>query len=181
MNALASATTGLAFGVSHRRIREALMSFKPAKERMEVIESAGVTLFNDTYNANPDSTFAALRTLASVNARGKKIAVLADMRELGGFAREEHARVGNEVQRLGIEYLLTFGEQAKHIHEGAGVPNKYHYDQKNVLAEFLFELLAQGDVVLIKGSRGMRMEDVVSFLRHRLDAVQAGYPKTGTE
>jgi UDP-N-acetylmuramoyl-tripeptide--D-alanyl-D-alanine ligase len=157
------------------------MGFKPAKDRMEVIESGGVTLFNDTYNANPDSTIAALHTLASVISPGKKIAVLADMRELGTFAPEEHERVGRELQRVGIEYLLTYGEMARHIHDAAGVPNKFHYDQKNVLAEFLFELLAAGDAVLVKGSRGMRMEDVVSFLRHRLDAIQGKYSKTGTE
>ncbi len=167
-NALAAAAVGLAYRVPPVRIRRALESFRAASKRMEILSINGVTIYNDTYNANPDSMIEALRTLASANVPGKKIAVLADMRELGAVGPEEHARIGREVSKLGIDSLLTFGELARHIHEAANMPTAIHYEQQNVLAEYLSELLAPGDAVLVKGSRGMRMEDVVTFLAERM-------------
>jgi len=109
----------------------------------------------------------ALKTLAAATVTGKRIAVLADMRELGEAGPEEHARIGNEARQLGIDFVLTYGDLARHIHEAVQNPNALHYDQKNMLAEYLAELIAPGDAVLIKGSRGMRMEDVVTFLEER--------------
>jgi UDP-N-acetylmuramoyl-tripeptide--D-alanyl-D-alanine ligase len=170
-NALAAAALGVAFKVSPRRIQTALEQFKAVSKRMEVLSIAGVTVFNDTYNANPDSVIAGLKTLAGATIAGKRIAVLADMKELGTGGPAEHARVGAVLSELGIEYLLSYGEVAKHYHDSAQVTFGVHYDQKNVLAEYLAELLTPGDAVLIKGSRGMAMEDVVSFLMHRLPPV----------
>lgn len=167
VNALAAATVGLAFDISPDRIREALESFKPASKRMEAIQCSGVLVYNDTYNANPDSMLAALATLARTETKGKRIAVLAGMRELGAHSDTEHARIGKEVENLGIDFLLTYGDEARRIHEEAGILQKFHYDQKNVLAEYLAELLSPGDVVLVKGSRSMRMEDVVAFIQER--------------
>lgn len=168
MNALAAAAVGFAFDVPQTKIRAALEAFRPASKRMEVLSIRGVTIFNDTYNANPDSTLAALRTLARAQVPGKRIAVLADMLELGEHAAEEHSRVGREATELGLHYLLTYGKLAKHIHDAAAVKFSIHYDQKNILAEYLAELVSPGDAVLIKGSRGMKMEDVITFLEQRL-------------
>jgi UDP-N-acetylmuramoyl-tripeptide--D-alanyl-D-alanine ligase len=170
MNALAAATTGLAFGVPPAKIQKTLAGFGAVKERMQVTTSGGVVILNDTYNANPDSVLAALRTLASMKSSGKKIVVLGDMRELGKASELEHRNIGREVEKCGFEYLLTYGEQAKHINKSAGVDSKFHYDEKNTLAEYLLELVAPGDVVLVKGSRGMKMEDVVIFLQVRLNS-----------
>jgi UDP-N-acetylmuramoyl-tripeptide--D-alanyl-D-alanine ligase len=139
---------------------------------METLSICGVTILNDTYNANPDSALAALETLASLRVPGKKIAVLADMKELGLHAAEGHAEVGKEAAALGIDYILTHGDLAKHIHTAAGVPGALHYDQKNMLAEYLAELLTPGDAVLVKGSRGMHMEDIIAFLKERLRPVR---------
>jgi UDP-N-acetylmuramoyl-tripeptide--D-alanyl-D-alanine ligase len=135
---------------------------------MEVLNYEGVIIYNDTYNANPDSMIVALRTLASANVAGKRIAVLGDMRELGEHGAEEHARVGREATNLGIDYVLTYGELARSINKAAKVEYSLHYDQKNVLAEYLSELIAPGDAVLVKGSRGMKMEDIVTFIEQRL-------------
>jgi UDP-N-acetylmuramoyl-tripeptide--D-alanyl-D-alanine ligase len=172
-NALAAATVGLALGVPAAGIRKALVSFSAVKNRMQVIRSAGIVILNDTYNANPDSMMAALQTLVTMKAKGKRIAVLGDMREMGEASEQEHRSLGREIARLGIDYLLTVGSQARHIHDGAEVKMKFHYDQKNVLAEYLLELVSPGDLVLVKGSRGMMMEDVIGFLLHRL-GVNAG-------
>ena len=168
MNALAAATAGLALGVPAPSIRRALASFSAVKDRMQVVRAGGVVLINDAYNANPDSVAAALRSLVSMRARGKRIAVLADMREMGKAAEREHREVGREIARLGIDYLLTYGDHARFIHESADVPMKFHYEQKNMLAEYLFELVSPGDLALVKGSRGMKMEVVVNFLQGRL-------------
>jgi UDP-N-acetylmuramoyl-tripeptide--D-alanyl-D-alanine ligase len=170
-NALAAAAVGVAFRVPARKIQAALEKFQAPSKRMEVLSISGVTVFNDTYNANPDSVVAGLRTLAGATVPGKRIAVLADMKELGAGGPAEHARVGRLLADLGIEYLLTFGEVAKHYHDEAQVAFAVHYDQKNVLAEYLAELVTAGDAVLIKGSRSMAMEDIVSFLIQRLPSL----------
>jgi UDP-N-acetylmuramoyl-tripeptide--D-alanyl-D-alanine ligase len=172
MNALAAVAVGLTFRVPAKRIRKALEEFRPTTKRMEALNHEGVIIYNDTYNANPDSMIAALRTLASAQVSGKKIAVLADMKELGDTSTDEHTRIGKEISALPIDYLLTFGEQAKHIHDTAKTAQKFHYEQKSMLAEYLWELVSAGDAVLVKGSRNMKMEDIVIFLQERLKASQ---------
>ena len=172
-NALAAAAVGYLFGVSSQKIRQALEDFRPVGKRMEVKDLDGVTVFDDSYNANPDSTIAALRTLAAAHVAGKRVAVLGDMLELGAAAAREHARVGREASRLRIDYLLTFGSASKNTHEAAGKSFAVHYDQKNILAEYLAELVAPGDAILVKGSRGMKMEDIVTFLAERRHATPA--------
>jgi len=167
-NALAAAAAGLIFGVPAREIAAALESFAAADNRMQLLESAGVRVLNDTYNANGDSTAAALETLAAMAVTGKRIAVLGDMLELGSREAAEHRRVGRMAGRLSVDYLLTFGPRARGIGEASGVKNALHYEQKNILAEYLAELVSPGDAVLIKGSRGMGMESVVLFLMERL-------------
>ncbi len=167
LNALSAAAVGLTFKVPAASIKSALEKFTPASKRMETVNVNGITIYNDTYNANPDSMIAALRTLHSARIPGKKIAVLADMKELGKFSAAEHARVGKALAGLNINYVLTFGEQAKAIYDEAKVSQKMHYDHKGQLTEFLAGLAAPGDAVLIKGSRGMKMEEVVAILHGR--------------
>jgi len=167
-NALAAVAVGLTLKVPAKRIRKALESFRPASKRMQVLNYEGVIIYNDTYNANPDSMISALRTLALAKVPGKRIAGLGDMRELGDSGPEEHTRVGREAAQLGIDYVLTFGELARFICDAADMESAFHYDQKNMLAEYLAELIAPGDAVLVKGSRGMKMEDIVTFLEERL-------------
>jgi UDP-N-acetylmuramoyl-tripeptide--D-alanyl-D-alanine ligase len=90
------------------------------------------------------------------------------MKELGLRAEEEHAAIGRAAAALRLDFILTYGVLARHINRAAGVPGAIHYEQKNMLAEYLAELVAPGDTVLVKGSRGMKMEDVVVFLEQRL-------------
>jgi UDP-N-acetylmuramoyl-tripeptide--D-alanyl-D-alanine ligase len=174
LNALAAAAVGLSLKVPPKQIQRSLSAFRPASNRMESLSIRGVTILNDTYNANPDSVRAALETLRSLEAPGKRIAVLADMLELGTAAEREHRNIARFVKRAGVEYLLTYGPLSRLTHDAATVRFKAHYDQKNVLAEYLSELLSTGDVALIKGSRGMKMEDVVTFVRERLERGSTG-------
>jgi UDP-N-acetylmuramoyl-tripeptide--D-alanyl-D-alanine ligase len=167
VNALAAATIGLAFRVPTKKIQSALQSFSTPGKRMEELNISGFTVFNDTYNSNPDSVLAALQTMKSFAAKGKRIAVLADMLELGASAEKEHKYIGSIVSRYGVEYLLTYGELSRFTSAESRTKFKAHYEQKNMLAEYLAELLTPGDVVLIKGSRAMKMEDIVTFLKER--------------
>ncbi|MDH4069569.1 MAG: UDP-N-acetylmuramoyl-tripeptide--D-alanyl-D-alanine ligase [Ignavibacteria bacterium] len=170
MNALAAATVGRCLGVSTAGITEALEAFKPVKERMEIIRVSGVVILNDAYNANPDSVIEALETLSSIRTTGRTIVVLGDMREMGSESSRRHEEIGIEVTRHAFDCLLTYGQDALKIHESADVKVRLHYEEKNVLAEYLLELLSPGDVVLVKGSRGMRMEDIITFVHDRLSA-----------
>lgn len=166
-NAIAAATVGLAFRVPPKKIQWALHNFTAPAKRMEVLRINGFIVLNDTYNSNPDSVLAALQTMQSFETKGKRIAVLADMLELGSSAEKEHRQIGSVIARYGIEYLLTFGPLSRCTSMEAKTKFKAHYEQKNMLAEYLAELLTPGDVVLIKGSRGMKMEDIVTFLKER--------------
>ncbi len=172
-NALAAAAVGLFFRVPAQAIRRALHGFSAVEKRMQIMKAGGVTIINDTYNANPESVLAALETLRDMKCTGKKIAILADMLELGKASAKEHEGIGRSLRPMGVEFLLTYGEMAKMIGTTADVPSKFHYDQKNILSEYAAELLSPGDCVLVKGSRGMKMEDVVSFLLERLERAAA--------
>lgn len=168
-NALAAAALATLFEVRPAEIRRALGAFTAVDKRMQVKKTGGVTIINDTYNANPDSMASALETIRSMKCTGRKIAILADMLELGAASEKEHGRIGTLAGAMGIDCLLTYGKAARSIHENAKVHLKLHYEQKNTLAASALELVKEGDIVLVKGSRGMKMEDVVHFIQERLE------------
>ena len=171
-NSLAAVTVGHVFRVPVAGIQIALQKFTSPSKRSEMLEISGVKIVNDTYNSNPDSVKAALQTMMSIQADGKRIAVLGDMLEMGVNAEEQHKRIGRVVTNAKVDYLLTYGPLSIHTHEAAAVSFKSHYLQKNMLAEYLAELISPGDVVLVKGSRGMKMEDIVLFLKERFAVPQ---------
>jgi len=169
-NALAAVAAGLAVGVGEGAIRAGLARYRPAGMRSEVRRWRGVTVLNDCYNANPASMRAALRWLAETKGAGRAIAVLGDMLELGGETTQAHRDVGVEAARLGVDYLLTVGDLAAGIAAGAlgeGMPAGcvITAPDHGVLAERLRGILRKGDVVLLKGSRGARMERVLEALK----------------
>jgi len=139
-----------------------LKNFSSASKRMEAISYNGITILNDTYNSNPDSVIVALKTLQSFNSNGKKIVVLGDMRELGEASKREHTNIGVVVSEMKFEHLFTFGPFSKYTNEAFGQATGKHFESKDELAVELKKNLNAGDVVLVKGSRGMKMEDVVS-------------------
>jgi len=163
-NALAAFATGAMFAVPVADIVEALHLFRAPSKRMQIVDVNGVTILDDTYNSNPDSVRAALETLGAMETTGKRIAVLADMLELGPSAEEAHRTVGSWLKEFHVDYALTYGPLSRLTNEHSTARVALHYDQKNVLSEYLSELVSRGDVVLVKGSRGMKMEDVVMFL-----------------
>ena len=137
--------------------------------RQKVVTVGDVVSIEDCYNASPDSMKAALTTLKSINAN-KKIAVLADMLELGDYSFEAHSSVGALAGEMKIDYLLAYGEHARAYVSSAnqnGLQNAFHFDSKQSLCDMLLEITQSGDAVLFKGSRGMRLEEVISCVYKR--------------
>jgi UDP-N-acetylmuramoyl-tripeptide--D-alanyl-D-alanine ligase len=163
-NALAATAVGLTLKVPRVNIQKALGSFQSASKRMQIHRTAKITILNDTYNANPDSTLAALATLHTMVSKGKKIAVLSDMLELGHQAEKLHQQIGKALAQYSVDILFTVGALSKCTYNAAFVETKAHFENKTVLTEHLFHTLDDGDIVLIKGSRGMKMEEVVFAL-----------------
>ncbi|MCS7013434.1 MAG: UDP-N-acetylmuramoyl-tripeptide--D-alanyl-D-alanine ligase [Chloroherpetonaceae bacterium] len=165
-NALAAAAVGLNFGIPLVRIKDALERFdiNPALKRMAVFEHNGVLIINDTYNANPDSMRAALDALRAVVCQGKRIAVLGDMLELGDFTTSEHRALGEYLTQLGIDVLFGYGEAMKAACEAAALKTVQHFLCKRDLVAAIKAVVQKGDAVLFKGSRGMKMEEVLNAL-----------------
>ncbi|MCX6138108.1 MAG: UDP-N-acetylmuramoyl-tripeptide--D-alanyl-D-alanine ligase [Ignavibacteriales bacterium] len=163
-NGIAAAAVGLKFGVPFHAIAAALRECKGAAKRMQIVERNGMVILNDTYNANPDSVRAALATLKDIRSIGKKIVVLADMLELGSRAVDEHIAIGRDVAKSGFEYLLTVGPLAENIARGSQLAAAKHYATKQDLLVSLRQIAQSGDVVLVKGSRGMKMEEIADQL-----------------
>ncbi|HVN47774.1 MAG TPA: UDP-N-acetylmuramoyl-tripeptide--D-alanyl-D-alanine ligase [Bacteroidota bacterium] len=163
-NALAAATVGVHFKVAPEQIQHALKIFQAANKRMQVVRVGEITIINDTYNSNPDSVVAAFKTLKSLQLPGRRIAVLGDMLELGESAETLHRQIGKATGKYQVDILLTYGKLSHATYEAATTPTKSHFELKPVLIKFLTEIIAPGDIVLIKGSRGMKMEEVVASL-----------------
>lgn len=161
VNAAAACAVGLKLKAKPKKISDALKKFAPASKRMEVLSQNGVIIINDTYNSNPDSVVAALKTLQSFDTSGRKIAVLADMKELGETSKREHTNIGVVASEMKLDRLFTFGPFSKYTTEAFGHSSARHFDEKEELIGTLRPMLKAGDVVLIKGSRGMKMEEVV--------------------
>ncbi len=159
-NALAAITVGLKLRLKPKKIADALEQFSSASKRMEVLTNNGITILNDTYNSNPDSVIVALKTLTLFNTNAKKIVVLGDMRELGEASKREHTNIGVIVAEMRFNILYTVGPFSKYTSEAFGTTAK-HFESKDELSNELKKIVKQGDVVLVKGSRGMKMEDVV--------------------
>jgi UDP-N-acetylmuramoyl-tripeptide--D-alanyl-D-alanine ligase len=163
-NALAAAAIGNEFGISADEIKHGLEHFQPISGRMEVLHAHKLTILNDAYNANPESVLSALRTIASMDCLGRRIVVLGDMLELGKRAIEEHRKVGVELSKHRCDVLFTYGSLANCIHEVSGVPEKYHFARKEELITAIKNIVRKNDVVLVKGSHGMKMKEVVDAL-----------------
>lgn len=169
-NALGAAAAASVLGVELQTIVAGLEAFKPCPGRMELLELPGdIVVLEDSYNANPLSVRAALDALYDLGAPGRRIAVLADMLELGQSAPEMHYQIGLLVAKH-ADQLFTFGVLAEEIARGArdaGLPDEKVFATNNQeqLAARLIAVLQAGDRILIKGSRGMRMERVTAALR----------------
>ncbi len=169
-NALAAAAVGTVLGLSGSAIARGLSKFRPAAMRSQVSVYRGVKLIIDCYNANPASMTAAVQLLAQVKAKGKKIAVLGDMLELGPNAARMHEDVGEFVARHRVDQLIACGPLAQHLAKGARAAGQdpsciMTVSDAHVAANAIKGIAKSGDVVLIKASRGMKLELVADALQ----------------
>ncbi len=168
-NALAAIAAAVSLGVGEQSAASGLKEFRPTSMRMEIVEMDGVTVINDAYNANPASMIAALETLAEMAGARPMVAALGDMLEMGEGSRDAHRAVGTRAAELGIDRLYLHGSDVKALAEGAiaaGMsPDHVRiHDDKRTLARDLANGLERDAILLVKGSRGMRMEEVVESL-----------------
>jgi UDP-N-acetylmuramoyl-tripeptide--D-alanyl-D-alanine ligase len=165
-NGLAAAAVGLYFGVEYKSIKKALSNFTlESSKRMQIINSNGITFINDTYNSNPDSVKMGLETILDYNSKGTKHIVLSDMLELGESSEREHRAVGRLVRKMGFNNLYTHGKESYNTFLAAkGLDDNYYFDSKTDMVTFLKAVIKRRDIIYVKGSRGMKMEEVIDSL-----------------
>lgn len=162
LNACAAAAVGLHLGMSLPEIASGLGTYQPSGARMRILASGGIRILDDTYNAAPVSVIAALQTGRDLAGSGRLIACLGDMYELGPSAVAGHRQVGEAAARL-AEHVVAVGEMAAEIAAAAG-PKAHYFPTKEQAIDHLRGLLQPGDTLLVKGSRGMRMEEIVAAI-----------------
>jgi UDP-N-acetylmuramoyl-tripeptide--D-alanyl-D-alanine ligase len=161
---------GELFGVTEENRKKGLEQLVITGMRNEVVETTGGwTVINDAYNASPTSMRAALELLGSLSGYKKKIAVLGDMLELGDMEKTFHHEIGQYVKGKNVDYVFTFGELGMEIAKGAQevmepVRVKPFMNKQELTMELL-PLLEAGDVVIVKGSRGMKLEEVIEGIK----------------
>lgn len=169
-NALAASAVFLVLNIPFSAIVQSLASFKlpPMHSNISILDN--YELIDDSYNANPESMEETLKLLQSREGQ-RKIAILGDMLELGNRAKLFHYRVGKRAGELGIDALFALGEFSQDLARGAreeGMMNAFFFRDKERLIEKLLSYFKKGDCLLIKGSRGMKMEEIVKELKERL-------------
>ena len=171
LNALAAIAIALDLNYSVKDIKSGISSFKPLKMRQEIYKTEnGITIIDDSYNASPDSITSGLSVLNLFNTNGEKVAVLADMLELGKYSLKAHFDLGKTAVNLGITNIITIGEMAKHIAAGAKKINPNcktkSFSNNNDAILYIKSILKSGDIVLVKGSRGMKTDEIVANLKN---------------
>ncbi|HHL40262.1 MAG TPA: UDP-N-acetylmuramoyl-tripeptide--D-alanyl-D-alanine ligase [Deltaproteobacteria bacterium] len=165
-NGAAAAAAALALGATAGEIETGLDGFVPEGARMRIVRSGGLTILDDTYNANPESVVEALRALSA--SKGRKVAVMGEMLDLGDEAETAHREVGAAAADLGIDVVVAVGDYAAQVMEGAASAGRktalHPFASKREAARSLKAILKEGDTVLVKGSRAAAMEEIIKTL-----------------
>lgn len=168
-NALAAIAISWSLGITPDDIKQGLMKAKLLANRFEVSEYRGVTIINDSYNANPRSMKEALKILAEYKCKGRRFFVVGEMLELGDLAEPAHKALGVDIAKYSIDYLVTVGELSANVAKSAVASGM---DKKNTATAsghecavaFIKKHSRSGDCLLVKGSRGSKMEEVIRQL-----------------
>jgi UDP-N-acetylmuramoyl-tripeptide--D-alanyl-D-alanine ligase len=174
LNALAAAAVGYSFGMSAREIADALKTVAPPPQRGEVLHFAeGFTVINDSYNSNPSALLSMVETLIGGSAGAKrKIVVAGEMLELGSREKEIHRETGEKLARTGIDFFIGVRGLAQEMVESAknaGLNETRFFDSSDEAGGFLSGAIEPGDLVLVKGSRGVRTEKVIEKLLEKFE------------
>lgn len=170
-NALAAIAVAYNFDISYLDTKKALSEYSPASMRLNARQMGDVTVIDDAYNSNPLSMKSAIETLAEYPAKGRWI-VSADMLELGQREEEFHKVIGEAIARSSFSGLITFGRLSRHtslraLECGMDKNRVWHCSDRAKIVDILKKSIASGDAVLIKGSRAMKMEEVIENLKER--------------
>ncbi len=168
MNALLAIAVGAELGLNRSEIERGLAECKPAKMRLQFWEANGVRVLDDAYNANADSTVAALETLCDLPLQGRRVAVLGDMGELGSHSEAAHAEVGKRAAELGVGQLFAVGKMAPVMAaaaRAAGLSRVIEFADVEAAVTAVKKFLKPGDVVLLKASRAARLERIAATLK----------------
>jgi len=170
-NALAALATGHSLGISGKDMSKGLQNYQQIPQRNEKINFQGITLINDAYNANPQSMREAIKTLAELNIQGNRFLVVGDMLELGPLSESAHHELGQEVTLSNIDHLVTVGPLASLVAESAKKNSRHplqigKFNTHMEAVNYLLRKVKKGDCLLVKGSRGSKMENVIQeFLK----------------
>lgn len=168
LNALLAISVGGEFGLKRSEIMAGLVECQPPKMRLQYWEANGVRVLDDAYNANADSTLAALETLCDLPLQGRRVAVLGDMGELGASSEAAHAEVGRRAAELGIGQLFTVGGMSANTARAAraaGLTRVIEFADVEAAVRAVKNFLKPGDVVLLKASRASRLERIAATLK----------------
>jgi UDP-N-acetylmuramoyl-tripeptide--D-alanyl-D-alanine ligase len=136
---------------------------------MERLELAGVTIVNDAYNSNPESAFRAVREFSRFPSRGRRVAVVGDMRELGAHAERYHRELGSVLSDSSVDVVVAVGNEAATVTAAVGPGKEIHrFRSVEELRPHLNDLVREGDAVLLKGSRALGLERVVKWMGERV-------------
>lgn len=174
-NALAAISAGFLNKIEHREIYNALYRFNPVKGRMFLRVVEGIHIIDDTYNSNPHSLKMAITALSNYRSTGRKILICGDMLELGKSAHEFHYQAGRFASEAGVSYLISVGNFREIVNKGAfsgGMKRKAIFSCKNNQAALaaLKQIIKENDAVLLKGSRLIKLDEVVDALLSSIPA-----------
>lgn len=160
-NALIAIAVGIELNIPLEDIKKGIQEFKLTKNRMDILEKNHKTVIDGTYNASVDSMKSSIDVLA--NYKKRKVAILADMLELGNYSQQLHEEVGSYVASKGIDVLVCVGKEAKYIYQKAkeSMKDVYYFESNQEVIAHLEELLKEDDVILVKGSHSMNLKEVV--------------------
>lgn len=167
-NAMFAIALGAELGLTRAEVERGLAECQPPKMRMQVWEFAGVHVLDDAYNANADSMLAALQTLVDLPGKGRRIAVLGDMGELGVHSEAAHEEVGRQAAKLGISQLFAVGKMAPVVGRAAreaGLVRVFEFGEVDAAAIAVKKFVKAGDLLLLKASRAAKLERISELLR----------------
>lgn len=172
-NALAAIAVAMDVGLNIEDIKKGLSEFKNLEMRQQIQSVGSVTLIDDTYNASPDSVKGSIRILKTLDSPGKNIVVMADMLELGDMSEKFHLDIGKYIAFEDISVLITVGEMSQFISKSAQISNQiteiFHCKTNLEAAEILLSKAQKGDKILIKGSRGMKTEEIALHFKENFE------------
>ena len=164
-NIIACAAIADTLNISWDLFRDRISTFQPPPGRCEIKKSKNMTFIDDTYNANVESTIAAIDYLTGFSGNGRRILIFGDMFELGDESKNQHIKVGQKCIESNLDYVFTVGTETLATHKSiTNGPKNIHFETKEDLIKELKTEITDGDKILVKGSRGMAMETIIETL-----------------